>query len=234
MAKILEVKNLNVFRGPLQVLRDVSISVEEGEIVAIVGRNGAGKTSLIKSIMGLLPVKSGKIFFKGKDITNLPTHERAKMGIGYLPDDMGIIPDLTVSEMIKTGLWVSGISMDEIKKRVTELFPEIKDLFNRRGLYLSGGEKRMAAISRALALNPTFLLLDEALEGLAPIAVSRFIGTMKELKKIGLSLFAAESNVVLASRMADKLYAIERGEIIYEGDPKKIFEHEELMRIIRG
>jgi len=234
---MLEVERLNTFRGPAHVLRDVRLSIGDAETVCLVGRNGAGKTTTIDSIMGLLPIRSGTVTFKGRDITRLPTHERALGGIGYAPEDAGIFPDLTVAEnflisqSLAQGARPTGASIDP---RVFELFPEVRDFTGRRGLFLSGGQKKMVAIARALTLGPSILLLDEPFEGLAPVIVSRFIAAAKRIKAMGVSLLIAESNLMTASRVADRLYAIDRGEIIFEGPPARAFENQEVMKTIRG
>jgi len=234
---MLEVERLNTFRGPAHVLRDVRLSVGDAETVCLVGRNGAGKTTTIDSIMGLLPVRSGTVTFKGRDITGLPTHERALGGIGYAPEDAGIFPDLTVAEnfqisqSLARGARMTGAAIDP---RVFELFPEVRDFTARRGLFLSGGQKKMVAIARALTLSPSILLLDEPFEGLAPVVVSRFIDAAKRIKAMGVSLLIAESNLMTAARVADRLYAIDRGEIIFEGSPARAFENQEVMKTIRG
>ena len=234
---MLEVERLNTFRGSAHVLRDVRLSIGDAETVCLVGRNGAGKTTTIDSIMGLLPVRSGTVTFKGRDITRLPTHERALGGIGYAPEDAGIFPDLTVAEnfQISQSLAASNRGMAAgIDPRVFELFPEVRDFTGRRGLFLSGGQKKMVAIARALTLSPSILLLDEPFEGLAPVIVSRFIEAAKRIKAMGVSLLIAESNLMTASRVADRLYAIDRGEIIFEGAPARAFENHEVMKTIRG
>ncbi len=239
---VLELTRISTFRGPAQVLRDVSLMVGDRESVCLVGRNGAGKTTTIDSIMGLLPVRSGKITFKGRDITRVPTHRRALAGIGYAPEDAGIFPDLTVAEnfqisqsLARTGAGkpapAPGHGIDE---RVLALFPEIKDFAQRRGLFLSGGQKKMVAIGRAMTLSPGILLLDEPFEGLAPVVVTRFIDAVKKIKEMGISLLIAESNLMTASRVADRLYAIDRGDIIFEGDPRRAFENADVMKTIRG
>lgn len=234
---MLEVERLNTFRGPAHVLRDVRLSIGDAETVCLVGRNGAGKTTTIDSIMGLLPIRSGTITLKGRDITRLPTHERALGGIGYAPEDAGIFPDLTVAEnflisqSLAQGARSTGAGIDP---RVFELFPEVRDFTGRRGLFLSGGQKKMVAIARALTLSPSILLLDEPFEGLAPVIVSRFIEAAKRIKAMGVSLLIAESNLMTASRVADRLYAIDRGEIIFEGPPARAFENQEVMKTIRG
>ena len=237
---MLEVDRINTFRGAAHVLRDVSLVVNDGESVCLVGRNGAGKTTTIDSIMGLLPVRSGKIAFNGRDITRLPAHARALSGIGYSPEDAGIFPDLTVAENFQISQSLAPTAKGGagpaagIDPRVFDLFPEVRDFTARRGLYLSGGQKKMVAIPRALTLSPTILLLDEPFEGLAPVVVTRFIEAVTRIKGMGISLLIAESNLMTASRIADRLYAIDRGEIIFEGPPKRAFENEEVMKTIRG
>ena len=236
---MLEVERINTFRGPAQVLRDLSLTVRDGESVCLVGRNGAGKTTTIDSIMGLLPIRSGKLTFNGVDITRLPTHERALCGIGYSPEDAGIFPDLTVAENFQISQSLARgkrapVVAGGIDERVLALFPEVKDFTQRRGLFLSGGQKKMVAIGRAMTLSPSILLLDEPFEGLAPVIVTRFIEAVTRIKAMGISLLIAESNLMSASRVADRLYAIDRGEIIFEGDPHRAFDDEEVMRTIRG
>ena len=238
---MLTVERLNTFRGPAHVLHDVSLSVGDAESVCLVGRNGAGKTTTIDSIMGLLPVRSGTVTFNGRDITRLPTHRRALGGIGYSPEDAGIFPDLTVAEnfrisqsLARTAGKQPPVAADGIDERVLALFPEVKHFAQRRGLFLSGGQKKMVAIGRAMTLSPSILLMDEPFEGLAPVVVSRFIDAVKRIKEMGISLLIAESNLMTASRVADRLYAIDRGEIIFEGDPRRAFANEEVMKTIRG
>jgi ABC-type branched-subunit amino acid transport system ATPase component len=239
---MLEVDRVNTFRGPAHILRDVSLVVNEGESVCLVGRNGAGKTTTIDSIMGLLPVRSGRITFQGRDITRLPAHVRALSGIGYSPEDAGIFPDLTVAEnfQISQSLARAGAGRgrvttgDRVDERVFDVFPEVRDFTERRGLHLSGGQKKMVGIARAMTLSPSILLLDEPFEGLAPVVVTRFIEAVKKINAMGISLLIAESNLMTASRVADRLYAIDRGEIIFAGDPRRTFENEEVMKTIRG
>ena len=239
---MLELEGVNTFRGRAHVLRDVRLRVGDAESVCLVGRNGAGKTTTIDSIMGLLPVRSGRIALNGEDVTRLPAHRRALLGIGYSPEDAGIFPDLTVAEnfVISQSLARTGgrpaapAGEDGIDARVHALFPEVRQFLKRRGLFLSGGQKKMVAIERALTLSPSILLLDEPFEGLAPVVVTRFIEAVKQIKAMGISLLIAESNLASASRVADRLYAIDRGEIIYDGSPQRVFENEDVMKTIRG
>src|SRR5258706_35361 len=187
---MLDVERLNTYRGPAHVLHNLSLTVGDRESVCLVGRNGAGKTTTIDSIMGLLPVKSGRIAFAGQDITRLPTHKRALAGIGYSPEDAGIFPDLTVAENFlisqslarSAGRGAGPVSADNgIDERVLGLFPEIRTFTGRRGLFLSGGQKKMVAIWRAMTLSPTILLLDEPFERLAPVAVIKSPQILLEL-----------------------------------------------------
>jgi ABC-type branched-subunit amino acid transport system ATPase component len=238
---MLELDRVNTYRGAAHVLRDISLAVRDVEAVCLVGRNGAGKTTTIDSIMGLLLPRSGRITFNGADITRLPPHQRARAGIGYAPEDAGIFPDLTVAEnfQIVQALGAArqgGTAGSEavLDARIMAVFPEVQSFTQRRGLNLSGGQKKMVAIARAMALAPTILLLDEPFEGLAPVVVSRFIDAVKRIKEMGISLLIAESNLVNASRVADRLYAIDRGEIIFEGSPAAARANAEVMKTLRG
>jgi branched-chain amino acid transport system ATP-binding protein len=239
---MLELERINTFRGPAHILNSVSLKVGDAESVVLVGRNGAGKTTTIDSIMGLLPVRSGTVMFNGKNITRLPAHARALAGIGYSPEDSGIFPDLTVAEnflisqsLARAAGKAAPIAGDSgIDERVLTLFPEVRAFTKRRGLFLSGGQKKMVAIARAMTLSPSILLLDEPFEGLAPVVVTRFIEAVTQIKAMGVSLLIAESNLMTASRVADRLYAIDRGEIIFEGSPGRAFENQEVMKTIRG
>jgi len=230
---ILKVENLNVYIGTLNVLRGISLEVDEDETVVLVGRNGAGKTSTLKSIIGLLNVKSGKVLFKEKNITNMPPHKVAKLGIGYCPEDRRIFPDLTAEENIELAIWMGGNTNKEkeIWNTILSVFPELGSLRRRRGAHLSGGEQKMLSIARALALSPSLLLLDEPLEGLAPIVVKRLSEAIQRIKKLGISMLIAESNVKRAPLLGDRVYVIERGEIIFEGAPEEIYENKDVMRV---
>jgi len=239
---VLGLAHIHTYRGTAHIVRHVSLEARDGEAVCLVGRNGAGKTTTMESIMGLLPVRSGQITFRGQDITRMPPHLRARLGIGYAPEDCGIFPDLTVEENLQIARWLAtgggnvkplaaGAEADE---RIFAVFPEVRDLTRRRGLNLSGGEKKMVAIARAMALIPSILLLDEPFEGLAPVVVTRFIEAVRKIKAMGISLLIAESNLMTATRVADRLYAIDRGEIIFQGDPQSALSNTDLMLTIRG
>ncbi len=236
---MLEIEGINTYRGRAQILRQVSLSVGEKEAVCLVGRNGAGKTTTIDSIIGLLPTRSGKITFQGLDISALAPYRRARLGIGYAPEDSGLFPDLTVAENFQICRWLAETSGRAAQakgsdERVFAIFPEVKALLQRTGLHLSGGQKKMVAIARAMMLSPSILLLDEPFEGLAPVVVTRLIEAVRKIKELKISVLIAESNLANASRVADRLYAIDRGEIIYHGDPRLVVENQEVMNTIRG
>ena len=231
---MLELERVETYRGPAQILRSISLTLGAGESVCLVGRNGAGKTTTIDTIMGLLPARSGAVRFKTQDVTRLPAHQRARLGIGYAPEDCGIFPDLTVEENFQITAWLGREAAVTADDQVFSIFPEIKTFLTRRGLHLSGGQKKMLAITRALTLKPSVLLLDEPFEGLAPVVVTRFIEAVRAVKALGVSVLIAESHVQNAGRIADRLYAIDRGEIIFAGRPAELLGNAEVMKTLHG
>ena len=235
---LLEVKDINTYRGPAHILRGVSIHVDADEVVALVGRNGAGRTTIIESITGLLPVRSGEIRFRDEEITSLPPHRRAKCGIGYAPENSGIFPELTVAENLMISRWLAAKrergADGDTEARVFAVFPEVRQLVGRQGLNLSGGQKKMVAIARAMALAPYLLILDEAFEGLAPAVVKRFREAVLTIKAMGVALLLAESNLMSAAAIADRLYVVDRGEIVFQGTPQQALADAEVMRALRG
>jgi len=239
---MLDVEGIETYRGALKVLRGVSMRVGAGECVALVGRNGAGKTTTIETLMGLLPARTGAVHFQGKPITRVPAYQRARLGIGYAPEDAGIFPDLTVAEHFHMCEWLAPATRagagrngaDNIEAKIFAIFPEVRACLQRTGLHLSGGQKKMVAVARAMSLSPSILLLDEPFEGLAPVVVNRFIEAVKRIKSIGISLLIAESNLMTAIRIANRLYAIDRGEIIFAGTPSDAQADENVMRTLRG
>jgi branched-chain amino acid transport system ATP-binding protein len=236
---MLEIQGIDTWRGQAQILHRVSLGIREGEAVVLVGRNGAGKTTTIDSIIGLLPLRAGKVTFQGRDVSRLPPFRRARLGIGYAPEDAGLFPDLTVEENFQICRLLAqragrGSQAAEADERVFGLFPEVRQLLRRPGLYLSGGQKKMVAIGRAMMLSPSILLLDEPFEGLAPVVVTRLIEAVRKIKEMKIAVLIAESNLANATRVADRLYAIDRGEIIYHGDPRQVLENREVMSTIHG
>ena len=235
---MLGLEGIRTYRGPAEILRGVSLTVGAGEAVSLVGRNGAGKTTTIDSIMGLLPVRDGRVRFRGQDVTRTPAHERAALGIGYAPEDCGIFPDLSVEENFEITEWLTAKTKRGAgpadRARIFAVFPEVQTFLKRRGLHLSGGQKKMVAITRAMTLSPSILLLDEPFEGLAPVVVTRFIEAVRTIKAMGISVLIAESNLANAARVCDRLYAIDRGEIIFHGRPAEVFGNAEVIQTIRG
>jgi branched-chain amino acid transport system ATP-binding protein len=232
MDMLLKIENLDVFIGSTQILRNISLGVNEGEIVCLLGRNGAGKSSIIKSTIGLYPSRSGKIIFKEKDITSLTPRKKVLSGIGYSPEDTRIFTELTVEENINLSTWVRGKGEIFSYENIFAIFPKIKDFLDRKGLNLSGGEKKMVSIARALALNPSLLLLDEAFEGLAPLVVNHFMEALSRIRKLGVTILLGESNVRIVSQVTERTYIIERGEVIFEGHPREILENEKLLKLV--
>jgi branched-chain amino acid transport system ATP-binding protein len=238
---LLEVEAIDTFRGPAHILHGISLQVAENEVVSLVGRNGAGRTTIIESITGLLPIRAGTIRFRGEDISRLPPHRRARCGIGYAPENAGIFPDLTVAENLMISRWLSdktargsaGGGLDAEAQALT-VFPEVGKFLERRGLNLSGGQKKMVSIARAMALAPSLMILDEAFEGLAPVVVKRFRDAVMMIKGLGISLLIAESNLTSAADIADRLYVVDRGEIVFHGTPKEALANEDVMRTLRG
>lgn len=239
---MLELKAIDTHRGPAHILRGVSLRVEKQEVVCLVGRNGAGKTTTIESIMGFLPVRGGQILFDNEDLAPLPPHERARRGIGYSPDDCGVFPELSVSENLMISRWLGdevarerdGKERTDPEAQAFSIFPEVKALLQRQGLHLSGGQRKMVAVARAMMLSPRLLLLDEAFEGLAPVVVNRFIEAVMKIKEMGISILMAESHLAAATRIGDRLYAIDRGEIIFHGPPKEALADERVVKALRG
>jgi branched-chain amino acid transport system ATP-binding protein len=241
LTAVLELKSIDTYRGPAHILHGVSLRVDTQEVVCLVGRNGAGKTTTIESIMGFLPLSGGQIEFAGEDISRLPPHERAKRGIGYSPEDCGVFPELTVGENLMISRWLgdkvatrNGGKRPDPETQAYSVFPEVKNLLARQGLHLSGGQRKMTAIARAMMLSPRLLLLDEALEGLAPVVVNRFTEAVMKIKAMGVSILMAESHLGAAIKVGDRLYAIDRGEIIFHGPPKDALADERVVKALRG
>lgn len=232
---LLGVEGIDFFVGKTQILRSVSLSVDQGEIVGLLGRNGAGKSSILKSIMGLYQPQQGSISYRGRDITKTSTRRRVLDGLAYAPEDARVFPELSVAENVNLGMWVAEDSAGGGHFQPAqgfEIFPKLKDLWDRKGGNLSGGEKKMVSITRALALSPSLLLLDESFEGLAPLVVRHFMEAMRRIRDLGISIILAESNLGNASLVVERAYVVERGEILFAGPPAQIAGDEKLCTII--
>jgi branched-chain amino acid transport system ATP-binding protein len=233
---VLSVEALDVFIQSSHILRQVSLEVAEREVVCLVGRNGAGKTTTLRAIMGYLRPEGGRIVFQGEEIQGRRTHEIAMKGLGFAPEDSGIFPDLTVAENIEIATWTrrGGRAASERIERAYEVFPVLRAYRHRKGPEMSGGERKMLSVARALALDPRMLLLDEPFEGLSPAIIPAVSEGIAEITKRGHSILLAESNIHHVPEFATRLYVIERGQIIFAGRPDAVHADAATMRVIGG
>jgi branched-chain amino acid transport system ATP-binding protein len=220
---VLEVEGLNAWYGAARVLFDLTLRVGHGEVVALMGRNGAGKSTAIKTVMALTGRRSGTVRFCGRDISRLRPYEIARLGIGFVPEDRRIFSDLTVAENLDVGrqpprrfpdgraapLWTD--------QKLYDLFPNLAGMANRRGAQMSGGEQQMLTVARTLMGNPLLVLLDEPSEGVAPIIVEQMANTITELKQEGLSVLLSEQNIHFAALVSDRAYVLEKGQVQWQG-----------------
>jgi len=223
----LEVSKINTFYALSHVLFEVSLRLEKGELVCLLGRNGAGKTTTLRSIIGLTPPRSGNIKFNGQEVAGKRPHQIVRMGMGYVPGDRRIYPDLTVRENLEVGRISRGSAMEWTFERIYELFSSLERLDKHRGDQLSGGEQQMLAIARSLMGNPELLLLDEPSEGLAPLLVKVVEEQTMKLREQGISILLAEQNVKSALKISDRGYIIDKGRIFFQGTAKDLSENEE-------
>ena len=209
---MLQVESLHVSIQSVEALRGLSLTVADGAMVGLVGRNGAGKTTLMRSVMGHLPVRSGRIVFDGHDLAALPPHRRAALGIGYMPEDRGLVPELTVEENVLVPVWVNrSLRAEERLALVYRVLPELGEMRERRALLLSGGQQKLVALARALAVGTRLLLLDEPFEGVAPVLSKRLADVIAGLKGSAVSVLMAQSDLNHARRLVDHEVVIERG-----------------------
>ena len=209
---MLELRQLHLDIASAQVLRGFSMRVGHGQMMGLVGRNGAGKTSTMRSIMGHLPLRQGQVLFEGQDLANLAPEARAGLGFGYMPEDRGLVPELTVEENICIPLWVSKtLNEQERLAFVYQVLPELKDMADRRALLLSGGQQKLVALGRALAVGTRLLLLDEPFEGVAPALSMRISQVLHQLKGANLSVLISQSDLNHSSGLLDTTEVIERG-----------------------
>jgi branched-chain amino acid transport system ATP-binding protein len=213
MTRVMDVQEIHTLYGKSHILHGVSLAVEEGEVVTLLGRNGAGKSTTLRSIMGLTPPRSGKVFLYGKDVTRWPPHRTARLGVGYVPEGRKIFGHLTVLDNLRVPAVRSGKWTIE---RVLDTFPRLAERRTSLGKQLSGGEQEMLAIARALLLNPGFLVLDEPSQGLAPMIVEDVFRVIGEMRREGLAVLLVEQNAWKALEVADRAYVIDDGRIVHE------------------
>ena len=211
---MLSIRGLNVAIRNAQILREVSLELPQGSMTGLIGRNGAGKTTLMKSLMGLLKIASGEVRFGGVDLLALPTHQRSRLGIGYMPEDRRLVPELTAEENALVPAWAAR-APDAVERlaKAYALVPEAREFAARKGSQLSGGQQKLVALARALVAGTKLLLLDEPFEGVAPALAKRLAEVVAGLKKEGMSVILSESDLQHSERMVDRVYVIDRGSV---------------------
>ncbi|MBT8333256.1 MAG: ABC transporter ATP-binding protein [Desulfobacterales bacterium] len=234
--KILEINNLETHYGKIHALRGISLAVEEGEIVTLLGANGAGKSTTLRTISGLIRASSGSIHFMGEDVTKRPAHDIVEMGLIHVPEGRKIFKGMTIAENLELG---SFTLKDDIERKrrmdhVFEIFPLLEERRNRDSAFLSGGEQQMLAIGRSMMTNPTLLLLDEPSMGLAPFMVQEIMKIILRLNKEGVTILLVEQNAKVALKLADHGYVIETGEIVIKGDAKTLQQDESIVKAYLG
>ncbi len=224
---MLELSGVHAAYGPSRVLHGVSLTARAGEVVSLLGRNGAGKSTTLKAIVGLVEVTGGGVHLEGRDITRLATHQISRLGVGWVPEDRRVFSDLTVEENLRVGERPGGAWH---AARIYQLFPKLGELARRRAGSLSGGEQQMLTVARTLMGNPRLVLLDEPSEGLAPVVVRALGEQIAALKREGLTILLSEQNLRFAARLADRAYIIEKGEIKWEGPIARLMADESVRR----
>jgi branched-chain amino acid transport system ATP-binding protein len=226
---MLEIENINAYYGDSHILHGVSLSVGEGEIVCLLGRNGAGKTTTVLTVMGYLQPRPGRIRYRDRDISGLPPYAIARLGFGFVPQERGIFPSLTVRENLTVFARAGGRGFWTLK-RIFELFPVLRARERNLGFQLSGGEQQMLSIARALMLNPAMLLLDEPSEGLAPMIVQQIIEVLARLKQEGLAILLVEQSLRTAFAVGDRHHVLNKGEICFSGSAAELENNEFVLR----
>jgi branched-chain amino acid transport system ATP-binding protein len=233
---LLELENVHAYYGHIHALKGVSLNVEEGEIVTLIGANGAGKSTTLRTISGLIHAREGAIQFSGKNITRLAAHEVVFAGVGHVPEGRGIFPRLTVRENLEMGAYTIA-SGQEVRKRLEEvfdLFPRLRERIEQKGGTLSGGEQQMLATGRGLMLKPKILLMDEPSMGLAPVLVDAIFDIIVRLNKDGTTILLVEQNALMALRTAKRAYVLETGKIVLSGSAQDVAQNPEVKRAYLG
>lgn len=225
---MLKLVDIHTYYGQGHILHGISLEVEKGSVVAILGRNGMGKTTLVHSIIGFTPPRQGEVWFKGEEISRLPPHKISQMGLGLVPQGRRIFPSLSVRKNLIIGARPKKGGDGWSLERAYSFFPILKERANTKGNLLSGGEQQMLCIARALLTNPDFLLMDEPSEGLAPLLVEQVGDIISQLKDEGLSILLVEQNLPLALEVSDNVYILSKGEIVYQSTPEELRNSREI------
>jgi branched-chain amino acid transport system ATP-binding protein len=228
MSNILIVDDIHTYYGESYILQGLSLKVATGTVVALLGRNGMGKTTTMRSVVGFTPSRRGKIWFKDEDITRLKAYEITRRGLGLVPQGRRIFPSLSVKENLDIAAKQCGEKHTWNSERVLSLFPGLKERLNNKGNQLSGGEQQMLSIARALVSNPDLVLMDEPSEGLAPLVIQEVAGIIQQLKQERVSMLLAEQNLPLALKAADYVYVVSKGAIVFEGIPGQLQENKKI------
>ena len=233
---LLDATGLNAWYGAAHILFDVDLRVNRGEVVALMGRNGAGKSTTLKALMGMLPKRTGTVSFLGQDISRREPHEIARLGMGYVPEDRRVFGDLTVLENLEVGKqparsWADGSAAPRwTPPQLFKLFPNLGEMPNRPGGRMSGGEQQMLTVARTLMGNPYLVLLDEPSEGVAPVIVEQMANMILELKAQGVSILLSEQNMHFAELVSDRAYVLEKGQIRYQASMAELAANDEVRR----
>jgi len=231
MSNVLRVQDINTYYGKSHILHGVSLTVDEGEVVTLLGRNGAGKSTTLRSIMGLTPPRRGRVTLYGKDVTRWPPHRTARLGVGYVPEGRKIFGHLSVLDnlrvpAVRPGRWTI--------ERVLEVFPRLGERRTSLGRQLSGGEQEMLAVARSLLLNPGFMVMDEPSQGLAPMIVREVFDVVREMRAEGIAILLVEQNAWMALDVADRAYVIDDGRIVHESAAAELAAEEDRVRDLAG
>lgn len=234
---LLEVENLHTYYGHVQALKGISLTVDEGEIVTLIGANGAGKSTTLRTISGLLRPREGQVIFQGEELNNVPAYEIVYRGISQAPEGRAVFATLTTNENLNMGAYSLGgdkEAIEENRRRVFKLFPRLEERKNQIAGTLSGGEQQMLAIGRALMARPKLLMLDEPSLGLAPMLVKAIFQTIREINEQGVTILLVEQNARAALRLADKGYVLETGNIVLEGTAQELMSDERVRKAYLG
>jgi len=223
---MLEVENIHTYYGLSHILFGVSLTVDKGECVCLLGRNGVGKTTTLRSVIGLTPAKSGSIRLNGKEIRNTATHEIVRAGVGLIPEDRRILPGLTVRENLEIAIRSTHAPKKWTFEDIYQIFPILRDRQKQEGVTLSGGEQQMLAIARSLMANPELILVDEPCEGLAPLVTEEVLGQLIKMKDEGITMLCTDDALKLAINVADRVYFMDRGQIAWEGTSQQLIDED--------